>query len=134
MNQTKWDILNSSLMTIRAEAHRANKHVFWEGHVQTKFVQADAESPQKGTTTEETVGVPGGEGRNWAINMAETSRLRREAVKYPNTLIDKVSFDTRPSADFISGGRGFSVLLPKEYDLAVMAKKLGKKVGGYKKP
>lgn len=134
MNQTKWDILNADLETIRSEAHRDNKHVFWEGHVQTKFVMGTEENGQKSQGTEETVGVPGGEGRNWAANVAQVMRLRRDSVKYPGTLIDKVSLDTRPSADFISGGRGFNKLAPKEYDIAKVCKILGLEVGGYKKP
>lgn len=133
MNQAKWDILNAGLMTIRAEAHRNNKHVMWEGHVQKKFIMLE-DGSQKSGGTEETVGVPGGEGRNWAANVGEVVRLRREAVKYPNTLIDKVYLDTRPSLDFVSGGRGFNTLAAKEYDLAKMVQKLGKQVGGYKKP
>ncbi len=135
MNPTKWDILNADLMTIRSKAHEDNKHVFWEGHIQTKFVMPTDGEQQKQTTTEETVGVPGGEGRNWALNVSEVTRMRREAVKYPDTQIDKMAFETRPTGDFVSNGRGWSTaLLPKEYDLAVMATKLGKKVGGYKKP
>lgn len=135
MDRNKWDILNAELMTVRANAHNPTKHVFWEGHVQDKFVTPVNGEVLKGTTTEETVGVPGGEGRNWAANVAEVTRLRREAVKYKDTKIDKVSFDTRPNADFISGGRGFITHLePKEYDIALMGTKLGKAVGGYKKP
>lgn len=133
MNQNKWDVLNSELMTIRAKAHAPYKHVFWEGHIQTKFV-IPTDGEKSTGATEETVGVPGGEGRNWAANVAEVTRMRREPMKYPGTLIEKVSFDTRPNADFVSGGRGFNDLDPKEYDLAVMARKLGKRVGGYKKP
>lgn len=134
MSQPKWDQLNSQLMTIRAEAHRDNKHVLWEGHVQKKFIIAEPGEQQSGGT-EETVGVPGGEGRNWAANVGEVVRLRREAVKYQGTSIDKVYLDTRPALDFISGGRGFiNALDQKEYDIAQMCKKLGKQVGGYKKP
>lgn len=133
MNMAKWDTLNSQLMTIRAEAHRDNKHAIWEGHVQSKFV-VSTDGSNKSNGSEETVGVPGGEGRNWAANVGEVVRLRREAIKYPNTLIDKVYLDTRPSLDFVSGGRGFNNLAAKEYDLAKMMQKLGKNVGGYKKP
>lgn len=134
MDQAKWDTLNAQLMTVRAEAHRDNKHVFWEGHVQKKFVMPE-EGEKPTVQTEETVGVPGGEGRNWAANVGEVMRLRREQVKYDGTPIDKVYLDTRPSLDFVSGGRGFiTALAAKEYDLTQVCKKLGKTVGGYKKP
>lgn len=139
MNQAKWDILNASLMAIRAEAHRNNKHVIWEGHVQTKYVAPDADGTVKPGTTEETVGVPGGEGRNWGANVKEITRIVREAISYKDTNgkslgIDKVYMNTRPTGDFISGGRGFNDLDAKEYDIALMCKKLGKRVGGYTKP
>lgn len=132
MSVPKWDALNGQLQSLRALVHKDNKHVFWEGHTQEKFMQ-----PQEGVkpgTREETVGVPGGEGRNWAANVKEVSKLMREQVKYPNTSIDKVFLHTRPTLDFNSGGRGFNKLNDKEYDLADMCRKLGKRVGGYKKP
>ncbi len=128
----KWDALNSQLQCLRALVHKDNKHVFWEGHTQEKFVQA-TEGVKPGTK-EETVGVPGGEGRNWAANVKEVCKMMREPVKYPGTSIDKVFLHTRPTLDFNSGGRGFNNLAEKEYDLAIMCQKLGKRVGGYKKP
>lgn len=147
MNQTKWDVLNASFVAIRTEAHRDNKHVFWEGHIQKKFVileEGDKPPPQGQSRTEETVGVPGNEGKNWDVNVGEISRLTRESNTYKikdangkeiSTGIDKVYMNTQPSADFISGGRSFTTgLNAKEYDLALAAQKLGKRVGGYTKP
>jgi hypothetical protein len=132
MSVPKWDGLNSQLQSLRALVHKDNKHVLWEGHTQEKFVQP-TEGVKPGTR-EETVGVSGSEGRNWAANVKEVSKLMREAVKYPGTSIDKVYLHTRPTLDFNSGGRGYNKLLDKEYDLALMCQKLGKRVGGYKKP
>ncbi len=147
MNQSKWDVLGASLVSIRTEAQRDNKHVFWEGHTQKKFVilEEGEKPPAQGQSrTEETVGVPGGEGKNWDANVAEITRLTRESMTYKtkdangkevSTGIDKVFMNTRPSADFISGGRSFTTgLEAKEYDLALAAQKLGKRVGGYTKP
>lgn len=132
MSVPKWDGLNGQLQALRALVHKDNKHVFWEGHTQDKFVQP-TEGVKPGTR-EETVGVSGREGRNWAANVKEVSKLMREQVKYPGTSIDKVFLHTRPTLDFNSGGRGFNDLAEKEYDLAAMCGKLGKRVGGYKKP
>lgn len=131
MSVPKWDALNGQLQSLRALVHKDNKHVLWEGHTQEKFVQP-TEGVKPGTR-EETVGVPGGEGRNWAANVKEVSKLMREQVKYPGTSIDKVFLHTRPTLDFNSGGRGYNKLSEKEYDLALMTQKLGKRVGGYKK-
>lgn len=132
MSVPKWDALNGQLQSLRALVHKDNKHVFWEGHTQEKFVQP-TEGVKPGTK-EETVGVSGNEGRNWAANVKEVCKMIREPIKYSGTSIDKVFLHTRPTLDFNSGGRGFNKLNDKEYDLAEMCRKLGKRVGGYKKP
>lgn len=132
MSVPKWDALNGQLQSLRAAAHKDNKHVLWEGHTMDKFIQP-TEGVKPGTK-EETVGVSGREGRNWAANVKEVSKMIREQVKYPGTSIDKVFLHTRPTLDFNSGGRNYNKLADREYDLALMCKKLDKRVGGYKKP
>lgn len=124
MDMAKWGSFNHQLNHIRNMAQADTHHTFWEGHV-TK-TRAKDEEDQK-----ETVSISGKIGQNWGFNVEQVVRLRREMVKYPNTTIDKVYMDTRPTLDFVSGGRGFNESLsPKEYDLVEMAEKLGKKIGG----
>lgn len=125
MDQSKWDALSHQLNAIRNYAQEDSMHVFWEGHI-VKSSGKD-EDAQKDTN-----GIQGEAGKAWGHNVGCVVLLRREAAKYEGTKVDKVYMDTRPSLDFVSGGRGFNEALdPKEYDLALMAEKLGKKVGKY---
>lgn len=126
MDQAKWDGMSHQLNYLRNVAQEDLWHTIWEGHI-TKTSGKDEESQK------ETNGIQGNAGKLWGFNVEQIFRLRREMAKYPNTTIDKVYMDTRPSLDFVSGGRGFNEALDaKEYDLVAVAKKLGKKVGGFK--
>lgn len=128
MDMSKWDAMSHQLNAIRNAMQADTHHSFWEGHV-SKSSGKD-EDDQK-----ETTGVQGSAGKNWGFNVEQVVRLRREMAKYPNTTVDKVYMDTRPTLDFVSGGRGFNESLDaKEYDLVLMAEKLGKKVGGFTCP
>lgn len=125
MDQAKWDAMSHQLNAIRNALQADTHHTFWEGHV--------SKGSGKDDEAKETHGIQGSAGKNWAFNVEQIVRLRREAVKYPNSNVDKVFMDTRPTLDFVSGGRGFNEsLAPREYDLVEMAEKLGKKVGGFK--
>lgn len=126
MDQAKWDAMSHQLNYIRNISQEDLWHTFWEGHI-TKTAGKDEEDRK------ETNGIQGNAGKLWGFNVEQVFRLRREMSKYPNTTIDKVYMDTRPSLDFVSGGRGFNEALDaKEYDIVAVAKKLGKKVGGFK--
>lgn len=128
MDQSKWGAFSHQLNHIRNTAQSDTHHTFWEGHI-TKTSGAE-ESERK-----DTISVAGKVGQNWGFNVEQVFRLRREMAKYPNTKIDKVFMETRPTLDFVSGGRGFNESLdPKEYDLVAVAEKLGKTVGGYRAP
>jgi hypothetical protein len=126
MDMSKWDAMSHQLNALRNIAQDDSQHIFWEGHVMKS--SAAKEEDQK-----EENGIQGGAGKSWGFNVEQVIRLRREMVKYPNTPVDKVYMDTRPTLDFVAGGRGFNEsLAQKEYDLVEVAKKLGKKVGGFK--
>lgn len=126
MDQSKWDGMSHQLNYLRNIAQEDLWHTFWEGHI-TKTSGKDEEDQK------ETNGIQGNAGKLWGFNVEQIFRLRREMAKYPNTTIDKVYMDTRPTLDFVSGGRGFNESLDaKEYDIVAVAKKLGKKVGGFK--
>lgn len=126
MDMAKWGSFGHQLSHLRNIAQTDTHHTLWEGHI-TKTSAKDDDDKK------ETVSISGKVGQNWGFNVEQVVRLRREMVKYPNTTVDKVYMDTRPTLDFVSGGRGFNESLQqKEYDLVEMAKKLGKKVGGFK--
>lgn len=125
MDMAKWGAFGHQLNHIRNLAQSDDHHTFWEGHI-TKTTAKDEEDRK------ETVNISGKVGQNWGFNVEQVFRLRREMAKYPNTSIDKVFLDTRPSLDFVSGGRGFNeALQPREYDLVSVAERLGKQIGGY---
>lgn len=125
MDMSKWGSFGHQLNSIRNMAQADTHHTFWEGHI-TKTSAKDEEDQK------ETISVSGKVGKNWGFNVEQVVRLRREMAKYPNTTVDKVYMDTRPTLDFVSGGRGFNESLDaREYDLVLMAEKLGKKVGGF---
>lgn len=122
MDQAKWGAFGHQLSTLRNLLQADTHHTFWEGHI-TKTSGEDAK---------ETMSVSGKTGQNFGYNTEQVFRLRREMSKYPNSAVDKVFADTRPSLDFMSGGRGFNESLdPREYDLVQVARKLGKKVGSF---
>ncbi len=125
MDQAKWDAWGNQMHAIRNEAHEDIQHVFWEGHI-FKRKRGEGQAAEE----KDDNGIQGNPGKVWALNMGEVFRLRRESSKYPNTQIDKVFMETKPSLDFISGGRGFANLAPKEYNLVEVAEKLGKQIGG----
>ena len=125
MDQAKWDGMGHQLNTLRNSIQADTHHVLWEGHIM--------KGSGKDEDAKDTHGIQGSAGKTWVGNVDQVVRLRREAVKYPGTNVDKVFMDTRPTLDFMSGGRGFNEsLAPREYDLVEMAEKLGKKVGGFK--
>lgn len=128
MDQSKWDGMSHQLNALRNAAHDDTQHIFWEGHIMKS--SAAKEEDQKDEN-----GIQGSAGKSWGFHVDAVVRLRREQMKYPGTNVDKVFMDTRPTLDFVSGGRGFNeVMAPREYDLVEMAEKLGKKVGGYAGP
>ena len=124
MDQDKWQMLSGQLVDFRAKLATDSCHVLWEGHI--------AKTPEKDNKpASESIQIPGKTGQNWGFNVDQVFRLKREMVKYPNSIIDKVFMDTRPNMEFTAGGRGFGTQLdPREYDLARVAEKLGKRVGG----
>lgn len=128
MDQSKWDGLSHQLNTLRNAAHDDTQHIFWEGHIVKS-------SGAKEEDQKDENGIQGSAGKTWGFHVDAVCKLQREMSKYPGTTIDKVYMDTRPTLDFVSGGRGFNEALDaREYDLVLMAEKLGKKVGGYTGP
>lgn len=126
MDQSKWQDFARQLASLRNLLQVDTHHTLWEGHITKSGGGAGKDDEAK-----ETISLSGKTGINFTANTEQVFRLRREMSKYPGTTIDKVFVDTRPSMDFMSGGRGFNdSLAPKEYNLVDIATKLEKKVGG----
>lgn len=126
MDMSKWDAYNQCLLDLRTALQTDTHHVFWEGHIVKETVKS-----QNDESIIETIPVQGQTAKNWSFNVAQNFRLRRTTEKYPNTKIDKMYYETRPTAEFSASGRGFTTALdPRELDMAVILKKLGKRIGG----
>jgi hypothetical protein len=120
-DEDRWGLLKRQLFTIQNSYQVDKWHMFWEAHV------------MKGTEDgKETLQISGSAGRNWGVNMEQIFRLQRgqKVPSPPGTLLEQMSLNTRPTAEFMAGGRNFSELLdPMEPDLTVALHKLGLKVG-----
>ena len=126
MDQSKWTELGRQINEIRNMLQQDAWHCIWEGHV-----FKPPETGQGGEPRPETLQVQGASGHNFPNNVEQIFRIRRLfGETHESTKIDKVFFDTRPSMDFIAGGRLTTTNLdPKEYDLTLAYRKLGLKVG-----
>jgi hypothetical protein len=129
MDQAKWNTYNQQLSEIRCLVQDDRWHCIWEAHTDRA-----PETPGQATGPKpETIAVKGSSGRNFAFNVEQVFRVRRMFGKKMNgTPVEECYLDTRPTGDFISGGRGFTENLePKENDPAQAFKKLGLQVGGW---
>lgn len=128
MDASKWQSLDGQLSELQNIFQSDTHHMFWEAHIDKPpdFMKKDGDEAPK-----ETIQVTGKAGRWWAFNTEQVVRLRREHGNRVGA-IDKVHMDTRPSADFLSGGRSFTEKLnAKEYDLTELALKLGLLAGRF---
>lgn len=124
---SKWQIISSKLMEIQNYAQQDVWHTFWEGHI-------DKPATMGQDTAKETINVSGKAGRSWAFNTPQVFRIRRQfGQPHPGSKCDLTYLDTRPSLDFISGGRSFTEALDqKEYDPAEAFRKLKLITGNWK--
>lgn len=130
-DQSKWKALAHQLNEIRNYCQVDVWHCIWEAHI-----DKPAATGQGGVAVKEGIRVSGEAGRNWAYNVEQVFRIRREFnTPYNNTKCDKVYLDTRAAMDFIANGRNFTECLEaKEYDPALALHKLGIPIGGYTPP
>lgn len=125
MDMAKWDAFGSQIAELRNNVQLDDCHAFWEGHLDQR-----TEGKGDDEVTKDTIGVQGTVGKNFAMNVAEVFRIRRNVgMKVPGTIIDQMYFDTQPSLSFMNSGRGFSELPAKVTDLTAAFVKLGYKVG-----
>lgn len=127
-DQSKWQLFGARLNELRNYAQMDNLHCLWEGHVYQASGGQNKDDPPK-----QTLSVSGRTGANFAFNVAQVFRIdRKHGQKYEGTKCDRVYFDTQPSFDFMTGGRGFNENLDaKETDLTAMFEKLSLKVGNW---
>lgn len=132
---SKWKMLAHQLHELQNLMQVDSWHMLWEAHI-----DKPAPPPQKkkddeddGTGPKESIRVSGEAGRNWAYNTEQVFKIYREmGRKHPGTKCDLMGVDTQPAMDFLASGRGFTENLnPREPDLAVAARKLGLKIGGW---
>lgn len=128
MDMAKWDALGSQLAEIRNVAQLDATHCVWEAHLDKK-----TEGTGNNEVTKDTLALQGSTGKSFAMNVGLPFRLRKmPGQKYKShPTVDQVFIDTQPSLTFLSQGRGFSELAPKEWDLTSALTKLGYKCGGW---
>lgn len=129
---SKWKALAAQLQELQHYLQVDRWHCIWEAHLDkgSSFDMANKES----AASQESIRVSGQAGRNWAFNVEQVFKIRRNfGTRHPNTQCDKVMLDTRPSASFLATGRGFTEeLAPLEEDMAGAFKKLGLVTGEWK--
>lgn len=125
MDIAKWDAFGSSIAELRNIFQDDAWHCFWEAHITTK---------QEGEDTKETVALQGSTGQNFAMNVEQVFRIRRQyTTKHPGSNCDVVYLETQPNIEFVANGRKFNECLePKEHDLTATLHKLGLSVGGWR--
>lgn len=131
MDQNKWGLMGLQLNDLQNIGQMDGYHCIWEAHLMKKMSN---ETDGMGQTREvDTIQVQGSAGSSWAYNVERTYRFRRSFnQKFEKSGVDKTHFDTRPSFDFIAGGRQTNELLEaQEPDITLMFSKLGLEVGGW---
>jgi hypothetical protein len=125
-DQSKWNALAHQLAELQNYMQSLDAHIIWEAHLDKA-----PNSGQGGTGAKESIRVTGKSGRNWGYNVEQVFRVRRHfGQKCAGTQCDKVELDTRPSFDFIAGGRGTTENLnPTEGDLTSVLRRLGYNTG-----
>jgi hypothetical protein len=128
MDQSKWSTFSQQMSEVRNYAQVDKWHTLWEAHLYKPQAtgQNKDDAPPK-----ETLQISGKTGQNFAYNVEQVFRIRRLYNQvFPSTKCDKTYFDTRPSLDFVSGGRSFTESLdPTEADITLAFHKLGLKIG-----
>jgi hypothetical protein len=132
MDQSKWSDFARQLNEIRNLLQQDSWHCIWEGHV----YQPPPTGQDKSVIAKETIQVSGKAGYNFPNNVEQVVRIRRSfGETYERTKVDRVYFDTRPTMDFVAGGRLFTTNLDaKEFDLTYAFHKLELKIGRWGRP
>lgn len=138
MDMNKWSMYGEWIAELRNYFQLDQWHVLWEGHIVEKSIIT------QGKPSETIEALPmQGNSKNFPYNVSQVFRIRRsfgvrpkdEAGKNISETCDVVYMDTKPSYEFLSGGRGFNEsLAAKEFDLTSTFQKLNLQVGGWNAP
>lgn len=130
MDMAKWTGYGDQLTEIRSATHALDAHVVWEAHIDKRIQKG-----QQGETETEGTALRGQSGQSFPYNVAQVFRIRREyGMKVNGTECDSVYLDTRPSMEWVAGGRNFTeALQPRETDMMLAFHKLGLAVGRWGK-
>lgn len=134
MDQAKWGELGRQVNELRNMLQQDYWHCVWEGHV---YKPPATGQGRDADSSKESIQVQGSSGHNFPNNVEQVFRFRRDfGNTHEGTRVERVALDTRPSMDFLAGGRGFTEYLDaKEADMTVAFRKIGLKCGrwGYVK-
>lgn len=132
MDQAKWSAFAGQVAEIRSMFQLDLWHCIWEAHLHKPSASGQKKDDgDEADAKRESLQIPGQSGANFAYNVEQVFRIRRNfGRKYQGSKIEEVFFDTAPSVDFITGGRNVTESLnEKEYDPTVAFEKLGLRVG-----
>lgn len=129
MDEAKWSSFFQQISDIRYLGHDGPWHCLWEAHV----LKQEKKDRSGENSIVETIQIPGKAGTNFPNNVEQAFRIRRNFnTPFQGSKCDQVYFDTRPTYEFIAGGRGFTENLePREPCVASAFQRLGLKVGGW---
>lgn len=129
MDESKWQAVYGQVNEFRNYAQQDDWHCIWEAHIDKvpEFGRGE-------TAAKEMLQLRGKAGRDFANNVEQIFRIKRNfGVTHNGTKLDEMFLDTRPSMDFIAGGRGTTEnLRAQEPDMTKAFRKLGLRVGGWK--
>jgi len=133
MDPAKWSEFARQLIDVRNYGQVDTHHCIWEAHIDRGSQFSMKKNDEADAGPRESLHVPGSAGRSWSFNVEQVFRIRRDfGDTFEKTNVDMTYLDTRPSADFISGGRGFTeALKAREPDLTLAFHKLGLKIGRF---
>jgi len=133
MDQNKWTEYARQINELRNLYQQDSWHLIWEGHVYRPpdTSQQASRRTVEGGDKKETIQVSGKAGFQFPNNVEQVFRVRRNyGQTFEKTKVEEMYFDTRPTMDFVPGGRLFTEKLdPREPDMTLAFYKLGLSVG-----
>jgi hypothetical protein len=132
MDQNKWTEFARQLNELRNLFQQDSWHVIWEGHTyRPPDTSQQGGRAVEGAEKKETIQVSGKAGFQFPNNVEQVFRVRRSYGRtWEGSKVEEMYLDTRPTMDFVPGGRLFTEKLdPREPDMTLAFYKLGLTVG-----
>lgn len=132
MDQSKWNDFARQITELRNMLQAGSWHTIWEAHIYKPPATGQNKSEDD---RKETLQVAGKAGYNFPNNVEQIFRIRRSfGGTYEGTKADRMWMDTRPTMEFIAGGRLFTEALDaKEECMTKAFHKLGLRIGQWGK-